>query len=108
MSGHLRSASGACGLLQCLYTINTGFFPGLINFRSRSNEADLPFTIPRTPLKRDNPDQQIHTAVSSFGFGGTNYHMTIELHCWDYGPHCCGCTYSTDMSDELRWVPEAA
>lgn len=40
----------------------------------------------------------------------TAHHMlpAEDLPCWTYNATCSACSYSSDMSDDLRWVPEIA
>ncbi|MFT7222947.1 MAG: 3-oxoacyl-(acyl-carrier-protein) synthase/malonyl CoA-acyl carrier protein transacylase [Cellvibrionaceae bacterium] len=77
MVGHLRCGAGAVGLLQSLFVINTRYIPGIINFRSPSFESNIEFDIPHKPKKIAH-NNKIHCSVSSFGFGGTNYHMLLS------------------------------
>ncbi|NOQ64224.1 MAG: SDR family NAD(P)-dependent oxidoreductase [Methyloprofundus sp.] len=77
MIGHLRTGAGAAGILQSLFVINNRYFPATINFQSHSQGSQLPFEILQIPKKVEH-DNKIVSSVSSFGFGGTNYHLVLS------------------------------
>ncbi|MEU4211722.1 beta-ketoacyl synthase N-terminal-like domain-containing protein [Streptomyces sp. NPDC026206] len=83
--GHTKGAAGAAGLIKLALSLHHKVLPPTINV-SRPRAAlgfdDGPFYVntecrpwiaePRRPLRR--------AAVSSFGFGGTNFHCVLEEH----------------------------
>ncbi len=77
MIGHLRTAAGAAGMLQSLFVINTRCFPATINFQNHSQGKRLPFDVLKIP-KKVTHENKIFSSVSSFGFGGTNYHLVLS------------------------------
>lgn len=80
--GHTRSAAGAVGLLKIVLALRHATLPPTINVAQPNSALDLqtsPFylnTVAR-PWRRDR-DHPRRAAVSSFGFGGTNFHVTVE------------------------------
>jgi acyl transferase domain-containing protein/acyl carrier protein len=88
--GHLMGAAGAAGLMKAILSLHHGVMPPTIN-HVRPNPAipwdSLPFdviTAPRPwPANRDGLPRRAN--VSSFGFGGNNYHLALEA--FDPGWH---------------------
>ncbi len=80
--GHLKSAAGAVGLLKAALALKNGVLPPSINVRTlnpRIDWAKSPFKVQMQ--KADWPRPSGHprrAAVSSFGFGGTNFHVVLE------------------------------
>ncbi|MEV6823358.1 SDR family oxidoreductase [Amycolatopsis sp. NPDC051102] len=80
--GHLKSAAGAVGLLKALLAVNHGVLPATAKVERPNPDLhwdDGPLylnTAPR-PWVRDGSHPR-RAAVSSFGFGGSNFHVTIE------------------------------
>ena len=85
--GHLLGCAGSAGLLKALLTVDRGILPPNGQFETLSKNHDLKdsslFIIkdakkwePDTNI----PDQKISrkAAVSSYGFGGINYHIVVE------------------------------
>jgi acyl transferase domain-containing protein/acyl carrier protein len=80
--GHLKAAAGSAGLLKTIYAIHHGQLPPSLNFRTPNPNVDwsaAPFRV-NTELTEWTPRAgQVRTAgVSSFGFGGTNFHAVVE------------------------------
>ncbi|HWU04872.1 MAG TPA: beta-ketoacyl synthase N-terminal-like domain-containing protein, partial [Streptomyces sp.] len=80
--GHTKCAAGAVGLLKSVLALNHKVLPPMIKV-DRPDPAmridDSPFyvnTRPRPWVRA--PDQPRRAAVSSFGFGGSNFHVTLE------------------------------
>ena len=77
--GHLRAAAGAAGLMKILLAVNQGVAPPQASY-STAHESHVPGEDPfavnsemveleRTPCL---------AGVSSFGFGGTNFHVVVQ------------------------------
>ncbi|MEU7137112.1 SDR family NAD(P)-dependent oxidoreductase [Streptomyces sp. NPDC046261] len=93
--GHTKGAAGAAGLIKLALSLHHKVLPPTINV-SRPRAAlgfdDGPFYVntecrpwiaePRRPLRR--------AAVSSFGFGGTNFHCVLEEHTRTAGEPAAG------------------
>ncbi|MFF5897469.1 SDR family NAD(P)-dependent oxidoreductase [Streptomyces argenteolus] len=80
--GHTKAAAGAVGLLKSVLALNHKILPSTIKV-DRPNSAmgidDSPFYV----NTRSRPwvragDHPRRASVSSFGFGGTNFHVTLE------------------------------
>ncbi|QFZ20782.1 type I polyketide synthase [Saccharothrix syringae] len=80
--GHTKAAAGAAGLLKAVLALHHKVLPPTIKV-TRPNDllagGGSPFyanTSARPWLRP--PDNPRRAAVSSFGFGGTNFHVTLE------------------------------
>jgi malonyl CoA-acyl carrier protein transacylase len=90
MIGHLLGGAGNAGLIRALLAIKNKTLPPNGQFEKLSSKL----TIQDTPIKvvKDaapwNVEQgrKRRAAVSSYGFGGINYHMIIEEYDGDYTP----------------------
>lgn len=81
--GHLKSAAGAVGLLKTVLALHHGTIPP-----TPGHERPIPplcgtdarFAVPTLPQPWPAPpsDGTRRAAVSSFGFGGSNFHMILE------------------------------
>ncbi|MGB0651660.1 MAG: SDR family NAD(P)-dependent oxidoreductase [Thermoplasmatota archaeon] len=82
--GHLKSAAGAAGLLKATLAVHHGVLPPTINVQTpnpRIDWAASPFTIQTQQAPWADPaGHPRRAAVSSFGFGGTNFHVVLEGH----------------------------
>ncbi|MES2154544.1 MAG: SDR family NAD(P)-dependent oxidoreductase [bacterium] len=80
--GHLKSAAGAVGLLKAALALKDGVIPPSINVRTlnpRIEWATSPFKVQTTKVDWPRPaGHPRRAAVSSFGFGGTNFHVVLE------------------------------
>ncbi|MCK5686274.1 acyltransferase domain-containing protein, partial [bacterium] len=80
--GHLLGCAGAVGLLKALLAINKGILPPNGKFETLSKNHDLKDSslyILKESKKWESPeDISRKAAVSSYGFGGINYHIVIE------------------------------
>jgi acyl transferase domain-containing protein/NAD(P)H-dependent flavin oxidoreductase YrpB (nitropropane dioxygenase family)/acyl carrier protein/NAD(P)-dependent dehydrogenase (short-subunit alcohol dehydrogenase family) len=80
--GHLLGAAGAAGLIKALLAVNKGMLPPNGQFKALSKNHDMTdsslFIIqePKTWQRPENAPRR--AAVSSYGFGGINYHMVVE------------------------------
>ncbi|WP_048630994.1 type I polyketide synthase [Mycolicibacterium aurum] len=80
--GHTKAAAGAAGLIKAVLALQHSTLPGTAKV-DRPNPAlgldETPFYInaQTRPWVRTG-DQPRRAAVSSFGFGGSNFHVTLE------------------------------
>ncbi|MEH0558343.1 MULTISPECIES: SDR family NAD(P)-dependent oxidoreductase [Streptomyces] len=80
--GHTKCAAGAVGLLKSVLALSHQVLPPMIKV-DRPDPAmridDSPFYVnTRTRPWVRSPDRPRRAAVSSFGFGGSNFHVTLE------------------------------
>jgi polyketide-type polyunsaturated fatty acid synthase PfaA len=80
--GHTKAAAGAVGLMKAVLALHDKVLPPTFGIDKPATKLEIektPFylnTVPR-PWIREG-DQPRRAAVSSFGFGGTNFHITLE------------------------------
>ena len=80
--GHTKGAAGACGLFKTVMALHHRALPPTIKVEQPNPALDIertPFYLStRTkPWIADNGVPR-RASVSSFGFGGTNFHVTVE------------------------------
>ncbi|MEO1224429.1 MAG: beta-ketoacyl synthase N-terminal-like domain-containing protein, partial [Pseudomonadota bacterium] len=81
--GHTKSASGAAGLIKAILALHHKVLPPTINVSQPNPKLEIeasPFylnTAPRPWIKVVG-DPPRRASVSSFGFGGSNFHVTAE------------------------------
>jgi polyketide-type polyunsaturated fatty acid synthase PfaA len=80
--GHTKGAAGAAGLFKAVMALHQKVLPPTIGIKNPSPKLDLensPFNLvsKSKPWIR-NGEHPRRAAVSSFGFGGTNFHITLE------------------------------
>ena len=84
MIGHTKSAAGVSGLLKVALALHHKVLPPTLHVtkpNARLREADTPFfvnTEAQPWVAPADPEQPRRAAVSSFGFGGTNFHVVVE------------------------------
>jgi malonyl CoA-acyl carrier protein transacylase len=82
--GHLKSAAGAAGLLKAALALKTGTIPPSINVQTLNPRIDWARSAFKVAAQRQEwPRPAAHprrAAVSSVGFGGTNFHVVLEEH----------------------------
>ena len=80
--GHLKSAAGAVGLLKTILALNEKILPPSANFVTPNPNIDfgnIPFEVNTQPREwQVKPGNYRFAGVSSFGFGGTNFHIVLE------------------------------
>lgn len=80
--GHLKSAAGAAGVLKVALALYHKELPPSANFHAPNPNIDfahLPFYVINKLRPWEKPAGKVRQAgVSSFGFGGTNFHMVME------------------------------
>jgi 3-oxoacyl-(acyl-carrier-protein) synthase/malonyl CoA-acyl carrier protein transacylase len=79
MIGHLKTASGAAGLFRGLLVANSRLVPPQVGYESPNEEVDWNRLRLRVPVavEKLTGDEAV-VGVSSFGFGGTNFHMVLS------------------------------
>ncbi|ORV80403.1 hypothetical protein AWC07_21340 [Mycobacterium gastri] len=80
--GHTKAAAGAAGLIKAVLALQHSTLPGTLKVERPNRALDLaetPFYVnaQTRPWVRTG-DQPRRAAVSSFGFGGSNFHVTLE------------------------------
>jgi acyl transferase domain-containing protein len=84
MIGHTKSAAGVSGLLKVSLALYHKILPPTLHVTkpiAKLREEGSPFFVNTEPLPwiaSSNPEQPRRAAVSSFGFGGTNFHVLLE------------------------------
>ncbi|MFB7787833.1 SDR family NAD(P)-dependent oxidoreductase [Streptomyces vinaceus] len=83
--GHTKAAAGAAGLIKLALSLHQKILPPTINVEKPSKSVDpeqTPFYVnsQARPWIADPGRDKRRAAVSSFGFGGTNFHMVLEEH----------------------------
>ncbi|MER6127730.1 SDR family NAD(P)-dependent oxidoreductase [Streptomyces sp. NPDC001795] len=83
--GHTKAAAGAAGMIKLALALHHRLLPPTINVDKPNPAIDWeksPFYVStRTrPWIRDPRRPERRAAVSSFGFGGTNFHVVLEEH----------------------------
>ncbi|MBI3299161.1 MAG: SDR family NAD(P)-dependent oxidoreductase [Elusimicrobia bacterium] len=78
--GHLKAAAGAAGLVKAALALYHKTLPPSINFKTPNPGIDwssCPFSVnvDARPWESAKPRR---ANVSAFGFGGTNFHITLE------------------------------
>jgi polyketide-type polyunsaturated fatty acid synthase PfaA len=83
--GHTKAAAGAAGLFKVVMALHHRVLPPTIKVDEPNPELDLensPFylnTVMRPWIAHS--DHPRRASVSSFGFGGSNFHLTLEEYC---------------------------
>ncbi|MFN2130484.1 MAG: beta-ketoacyl synthase N-terminal-like domain-containing protein, partial [Anaerolineae bacterium] len=84
--GHLKGAAGAAGLLKAVLALYHKALLPHANFERPNSNIDfdrLPFRVQTELVPWDKPtngDGVRRAGLSSFGFGGTNFHVVLEEH----------------------------
>ncbi|MBI4057310.1 MAG: polyketide synthase, partial [Elusimicrobia bacterium] len=91
--GHLKAAAGAAGIIKAALAIHHKVKPPSINFQIPNPEIKFPQTPFRVVTKAEAWDKKEAASfdkrranVSSFGFGGTNFHVALEENDGSYAP----------------------
>ncbi|MDY0131850.1 MAG: beta-ketoacyl synthase N-terminal-like domain-containing protein [Desulforegulaceae bacterium] len=86
--GHLLGGAGAAGLIKAVLAINNKVLPPLADFRGLSDKCSLDGTDlyiisePEEWIPKDGRPRR--AGVSSYGFGGINYHGVLEEYSESY------------------------
>jgi len=88
--GHLLGCAGSAGLLKALLTVDKGILPPNGQFEILSKKHDLKdsslFIIKDVKKWESAANTSRKAAVSSYGFGGINYHVVVEQMTRHYQP----------------------
>ena len=81
--GHLKSAAGAASLIKTVLALHHKLIVPSINFETPNPNIKLqetPFYVATqaAPWPEPATDRPRRAAISSFGFGGTNFHVVLE------------------------------
>ena len=80
--GHLKAAAGIAGLIKAIRAVETGTIPPSAGFSTPNENFEWesnPFYVPTESQVWGASGQHPRRAgISSFGFGGTNFHCAIE------------------------------
>ncbi|WP_203918839.1 type I polyketide synthase, partial [Rugosimonospora africana] len=88
--GHTKAAAGAAGLIKAVLALHQRVLPPTIKVRKPNPVLGIegsPFylnTAVRPWTRR--AEHARRASVSSFGFGGANYHVALEEYCGDASP----------------------
>jgi len=85
--GHLLGGSGAAGFMKALLAINHGVLPPNCQFENQSKNCDLSDSslfIIKDKQKWETNGKVKRASVSSYGFGGINYHTLVQEYTEDY------------------------
>ncbi len=80
---HTKGAAGAAGLIKIALALHHKILPATINVNKPNPKLDIensPFYVntEMRPWFRRNASTPRRAGVSAFGFGGTNFHLTLE------------------------------
>ncbi|WP_338315993.1 beta-ketoacyl synthase N-terminal-like domain-containing protein, partial [Streptomyces bohaiensis] len=83
--GHTKAAAGAAGLIKLSMALHHRVLPPSINVAEPNPAIDFahsPFYVNTAarPWIKDPARPRRRAAISSFGFGGTNFHFVLEEH----------------------------
>ncbi len=80
--GHLLGSAGAVGLLKALLAVNKGVLPPNGQFETLSKEHDLKgsslYILKEQKQWTTRDGSSRKASISSYGFGGINYHIVVE------------------------------
>ncbi len=79
--GHPTNAAGVAGLIKAALVLHHEEIPATLHFKTPNPKIDFansPFKIADKLIPYARGKQPRRTAVSSFGFGGTNVHVILE------------------------------
>ncbi len=82
--GHLKAGAGAAGFLKAVMAVHEKVLPPTLNAERPNPNADFsnsPFFLSHNLQEWAKPHGYPRRAgVSSYGFGGTNFHVVLEEH----------------------------
>ena len=79
--GHPTNAAGVVGLIKAAFVLHHELIPPTLHFKTPNPRMDLensPFVFADKLIPFPRGEEVRRTAVSSFGFGGTNVHVILE------------------------------
>ncbi|MGE3609716.1 MAG: beta-ketoacyl synthase N-terminal-like domain-containing protein [Bacteriovoracaceae bacterium] len=78
--GHTKATAGATGILKCLLALENHTIPRTSYIHEPIFSPDSDIYINSKELKISPDTEQVRFGISSFGFGGTNFHVVLENH----------------------------
>ena len=86
--GHLKAAAGIAGIMKACNAVYHATIPPSAGFETPNPTVEwneIPFFVPTKALDWPKPESNPRRAgISAFGFGGTNFHVTLEEYVPDY------------------------
>ncbi|MGB1490677.1 MAG: acyltransferase domain-containing protein, partial [Candidatus Poseidoniaceae archaeon] len=86
--GHLKAAAGIAGIMKACNAVYHATIPPSAGFVTPNPTVEwnqIPFFVPTKALDWAKPESNPRRAgISAFGFGGTNFHVTLEEYVQDY------------------------
>jgi len=79
--GHPTNAAGVAGFMKAALVLHREEIPPMLHFKKPNPKIDFansPFIVADRLISFPRGNEPRRTAVSSFGFGGTNVHMILE------------------------------
>ena len=76
--GHTKGTAGAAGLLKSILAVNNRIIPPSPYFNSMIYNNKNKVFVNKKPIKLNPRKDPIKFGISSFGFGGINYHLILE------------------------------
>lgn len=76
--GHTMAAAGSAGLLRAIGIIERHTLPPSPYFENFQGSRKISLTIPRKPVALERGSEPLNIGVSSFGFGGSNFHVWLK------------------------------
>ena len=76
--GHTIGAAGAAGLLKCLGVLDRRAVPPSTHFRKFPSDLRTNLFVPKDLYSLPNLKRPLTLGLSSFGFGGSNYHAVVQ------------------------------
>ena len=82
--GHLKAAAGIAGVMKAILALHNNTIPPSAGFVTPNPTVEwnnIPFYVPTGATEWKKPVQHPRRAgISSFGFGGTNFHIALEAY----------------------------
>ncbi|QNU66867.1 SDR family NAD(P)-dependent oxidoreductase [Ruminiclostridium herbifermentans] len=102
--GHLRSAAGVPGVLKAVLALNSKILPPTANVQEVNPKLKLegsPFYVLRDKKQWEaNSKYPRRASVSAFGFGGADYHLSLEEYREEFVSKSYNIPYSIQKRDE--------
>ena len=80
--GHLKAAAGIAGVIKAILALHNNTIPPSAGFETPNPTVEwgnIPFYVPTKAADWKSPQNNPRRAgISSFGFGGTNFHIALE------------------------------
>ncbi|MFW5966088.1 MAG: type I polyketide synthase, partial [Persicimonas sp.] len=102
MIGHLKAGAGAAAMVKTAFALKDKMLPPTLNVETPNPRIEFegtPFELQTDKMRWEAPEGAPRRAgVSAFGFGGTNFHITLEEYDPDGGSGRVYRGASTDAS----------